>query len=163
MAEPKQCPRHPETKTLLSCGRCGDPICPRCMVHTHVGARCPNCAQVKRVPTYDVSTKFLSRAVVTSVLVSVACAVLFILLGRPLLFRVPYLDILALVAIGYAVGESVSAVANRRRGRTLQYTVSGGLILAYLIIFLAVSPSYISLWWILGIIAAFFLGTSRVR
>lgn len=162
MAEPKQCSRHPETATMLSCGRCGDPICPRCMVHTHVGARCPNCAQVKKVPTYDVSTKFLSRAVVTSALVSVACAELFILLGSRFLFRVPFLDILALVAIGYAVGESVSAAANRRRGRALQYTVSGGLALAYVIIFFVLTP-FVSLWWILGVVVAFFLGVSRVR
>jgi hypothetical protein len=162
MAQAKRCARHPETETMLSCGRCGDPICPKCMVHTHVGARCPTCAQVKKMPTYDVSTKFLSRAVVTSVVVSVACAVLFILLGRSLLFRVPYLDIVGLVAIGYAVGESVSIAANRRRGRTLQYTVSAGLVLAYLIIFLVATP-YVSLWWILGVIVAFFLGVSRVR
>jgi hypothetical protein len=160
MAEAKRCMRHPETETMLSCGRCGDPICPRCMVHTHVGARCPACAQVKKVPTYDVSPKFLSRAVVTSVLVSVACAVLFILLYRPLIFRVSFLAVLVMVGIGYAIGEATSVAANRRRGRTLQYTVAFGIIIAGVLVILFVAP--LTIWVFVGIILAFFVGLSRV-
>lgn len=38
------CARHPKTETLLRCGRCGTPICPRCMVQSGVGIRCPDCA-----------------------------------------------------------------------------------------------------------------------
>ena len=33
---------------MLRCGRCETPICPRCLVGTPVGARCPTCARVKR-------------------------------------------------------------------------------------------------------------------
>jgi hypothetical protein len=38
------CARHPNTETMLRCGRCDTPICPRCMVHSGVGIRCPDCA-----------------------------------------------------------------------------------------------------------------------
>lgn len=38
------CARHPQVETLLRCGRCEAPICPRCMVHSGVGIRCPDCA-----------------------------------------------------------------------------------------------------------------------
>ncbi|MBN9389452.1 MAG: hypothetical protein J0I20_15595 [Chloroflexi bacterium] len=38
------CARHPNVETLLRCGRCNTPICPRCMVHSGVGIRCPDCA-----------------------------------------------------------------------------------------------------------------------
>lgn len=38
------CARHPQTETGLRCGRCDTPICPRCMVHSSVGIRCPECA-----------------------------------------------------------------------------------------------------------------------
>ena len=160
MAEAKRCLRHPDTETMLSCGRCGDPICPRCMVHTHVGARCPICAQVKKVPTYDVSTKFLSRAVVASVVVSVVCAVLFILLYGPLIYRVPYLSLLVMVGVGYAVGEATSAAANRRRGRTLQYTVASGIIIAGVLVILFVAP--LTIWVFVGILLALVVGLSRV-
>jgi hypothetical protein len=38
------CARHPQVETMLRCGRCDTPICPRCMVHSGVGIRCPDCA-----------------------------------------------------------------------------------------------------------------------
>ncbi len=38
------CARHSKTETLLRCGRCSTPICPRCMVQSGVGIRCPDCA-----------------------------------------------------------------------------------------------------------------------
>jgi len=47
-SETLRCARHPNTETVLRCGRCDTPICARCMVMSPVGARCPSCAQVKR-------------------------------------------------------------------------------------------------------------------
>ncbi len=38
------CRRHPKIETGLRCARCNTPICPRCMVYTSVGLRCPDCA-----------------------------------------------------------------------------------------------------------------------
>src|SRR5207302_6294054 len=46
--ETLRCARHPNTETVLRCGRCETPICPRCQIQTPVGARCPTCARVKR-------------------------------------------------------------------------------------------------------------------
>lgn len=48
------CKRHPAIETGLKCGRCGTPICPRCMVYTPVGVRCPDCARTP-VPTVGVA------------------------------------------------------------------------------------------------------------
>lgn len=39
-----RCARHPSVETELSCSRCGTPLCPRCLVQTEVGQRCPTCA-----------------------------------------------------------------------------------------------------------------------
>ncbi len=43
-----RCSRHANIETDLSCGRCGTPICPRCLVQTDVGIRCPRCASPAR-------------------------------------------------------------------------------------------------------------------
>ena len=43
------CPRD-GAATLLSCGRCGTPICPTCLVRTSVGMRCPTCAPTPAPP-----------------------------------------------------------------------------------------------------------------
>ena len=40
-----RCAYHPGTETELTCGRCDKPICPRCLVHTEVGIRCPDCCE----------------------------------------------------------------------------------------------------------------------
>ncbi|MDR3709000.1 MAG: hypothetical protein P4L33_11930 [Capsulimonadaceae bacterium] len=43
------CSRHPKVRTLLRCGRCETPICPRCSVYTPAGVRCRDCAR-NRIP-----------------------------------------------------------------------------------------------------------------
>ncbi|WJW66975.1 hypothetical protein OZ401_000221 [Candidatus Chlorohelix allophototropha] len=55
------CKRHPTIETGLKCGRCGTPICPRCMVYTPVGVRCPDCARTP-VPTVGVSGNTQAQA-----------------------------------------------------------------------------------------------------
>jgi hypothetical protein len=40
-----RCAYHPNAETELACGRCNTPICPRCLIHTEVGIRCPKCCQ----------------------------------------------------------------------------------------------------------------------
>jgi hypothetical protein len=39
----ESCRRH-GVETRVSCSNCGEPICPRCMVDTPVGMKCPSCA-----------------------------------------------------------------------------------------------------------------------
>ena len=56
-----QCATHPDVETELGCSRCGKAICPRCLVHTPVGARCRECANVRRIPTYNVSADLMLR------------------------------------------------------------------------------------------------------
>ena len=41
-----ECIRDSGVQTNLSCSRCGNPICPKCMVYTPVGSKCPDCASI---------------------------------------------------------------------------------------------------------------------
>ncbi len=105
-----RCARHPSTETVLRCGRCETPICPRCQVATPVGARCPTCAQVKRLALL-VKPAELARAVVFGL---AAGAV-----GTMIVSAVPFLGILGFMLVGFLVGEAVSVGANRKRAREL--------------------------------------------
>ena len=58
-----KCATHPDTETNLKCGKCGKPICPKCMVQTPVGARCRECARVKKLPTFTVSGSYYLRGI----------------------------------------------------------------------------------------------------
>ena len=137
MSQTTYCPRHKDTATNLRCGRCEELICPRCMVHAPVGIRCEDCAQVRPVPTYDVSRTFLARAIGASIGLGIAGGVALILL-RALglgfdLFSLAF----AAAALGFMLGEGVSVAANRKRGRTLQYVSLGGVLISYAVVFAA--------------------------
>src|SRR5688572_28257444 len=69
------CARHPKTETVLRCVRCETPICPRCLVHTPVGARCPDCARVRGVPMYNMGAKHYVLATLAALLVGLAMGV----------------------------------------------------------------------------------------
>ena len=44
MPKTLNCSRHGERETLLTCGRCGQPYCTACLIHTPAGQRCHQCA-----------------------------------------------------------------------------------------------------------------------
>lgn len=126
------CERHADTETSLSCGRCRISVCPKCMRHAPVGIRCPDCAKVRPVPTYNVSGVFLARAVgvgvATAGLGGVVASVLIFLLAIPILWWI------IIVGLGYVVGEGISVATNRKRGRTLKIVAAGAMFVALTII-----------------------------
>lgn len=46
-SDARPCSRHPREMTVLSCGKCGVPICHRCVVIGPAGPRCKDCARNK--------------------------------------------------------------------------------------------------------------------
>lgn len=126
-----QCATHPDVETELTCGRCEKPICPRCMVYTPVGARCRECAQVKRLPTYNLGTQTLVLAGVAAVVVGAGTGVIWWLFNS---LTYGFLFVLLIgFALGYVIGEAVSLAANRKRGPPLQVIAVIGVIFAYLV------------------------------
>lgn len=157
MAAEVPCRRHPESATRLRCGSCGDAICPRCMVHGHVGVRCPDCGKSVTLPTYQVSGLYLVRAVAAAAAAGVAAGFVYALVFS----AVPWLGLIVLVGIGYLVAEAATAAAGRKRGRIMQYAAVVG-ILACMVIILLFGRGF-SVWTLLGAVMAIVVGTSRVR
>lgn len=126
-----QCAAHPSVETELACGRCGTPICPRCLVYTPVGARCRECAQVRRLPTYQVPPLFLARGLGAALAAGAGLGFLWwLLLPFSLGF---FFGFFVALGLGYAIGESVSLATNRKGGRPLQAVAASGVVLAYLV------------------------------
>jgi len=126
-----KCSAHPAVETNLRCGKCGKPICPRCMVQTLVGARCPDCAKLYKLPTYRVSAKYYLRAIGTALGMAIACGVAWGLVGALVPFF--YLNLLLAPAAGYAIGEVVSLAVNRKRGRGLATVAAIAVVISYLV------------------------------
>ena len=76
-----RCATHPEVETNLRCGKCGKPICPKCLVQTPVGARCSDCARLHKLPTYHVSTQYYLRAMGSGLGMAIACGVAWGIIG----------------------------------------------------------------------------------
>jgi hypothetical protein len=104
-----QCAAHPGTETFLRCGKCETPICPRCTVHTPVGARCRNCTSSKSSPLFQASPQQYALALLAALVAGAALG----WLPRMLIF-------LGAVAYGYAIGEATLRAGGRRRGIGMQ-------------------------------------------
>ena len=128
-----QCERHPNVETNISCGKCGKPICPRCMVQTPVGLRCSECANVKKLPTYQVSTVYYLRAVGAGIGIAVACGFVWWILEGILPFIL--LNIIVAAGAGYAIGEVIGLSVNRKRGTGLAIIGGASSALSFAIAF----------------------------
>ena len=125
-AETLRCARHPGVETVLRCGRCETPICPRCMVPTPVGARCPTCAQVKRFAMLA-KPKDLALGGLYGFLTAAA--------GGAILTFIPFFGLIGLAVLGFLTSEGVLRGANRKRAPEL-----GVLSIVCLFLGYAVSP-----------------------
>ena len=125
-----QCATHPDVETELGCSRCGKPICPRCLVYTPVGTRCRECANVRRIPTYNMSADTFVRAAAGAVTGGLALGLAWGIFN-PLTYF--FFGVIAGVAVGFGVGEIVSLATNRKAGPPLQAIAVAGVALAYLV------------------------------
>jgi hypothetical protein len=98
------------------------------MVQTPVGARCPKCAALKKLPVYEISTIFYIRAIAAGLATAAVLGAIwpFIPLGGFFMFFI------ALV-IGYVVGEGISLAVNRKRGPGLQIIAGISVVVSYVI------------------------------
>ncbi len=126
-----RCAIHPDIETSLRCGKCGKPICPKCLVQTPVGARCPDCARLYKLPTFKVTTQYYLRAVGTALGMAIVCGLVWgVVLGLMPFF---YLNFLLAAGVGYAIGEVVSLSVNRKRGTGLAIVAGTAVAISYLV------------------------------
>ena len=131
MTEPEtmRCATHPDVETTLRCGKCGKPICPRCMVQTPVGARCRDCARLYKLPTFRVSGIYYLRAAGAALGVAIVTGILWGVIETFLPFYL--LNLFLAAGVGYAIGEVTSLAVNRKRGPWLAVTGSLGVAFSY--------------------------------
>jgi hypothetical protein len=122
------CARHPNVETGLRCGRCDTPICPKCMVMTDVGARCPECAPRRKLPQFELSPLMVLRGLGAGVGAGAALGAVW---GLTVPFFFGFFSIFIGIGLGYAVAESISLATNRKSGPVLQAFGAIGVTLAW--------------------------------
>ncbi len=100
------CVNHPKVETRLTCSNCGDPICPRCMVATAVGQKCPRCARQSGRAKGTPEAVLLARGFGAGLAAATV--------GGFLLLSMPFGGLLLALAYGFLVGLVVSRAARRR-------------------------------------------------
>ncbi len=124
-----QCLRHPNVETELTCGRCEAPICPRCVVFTDVGARCPTCAPTRKLPQFEIGPLYLLRGAAAALATGAGLGAVW---GILLPGRIGFFGLLLAALLGYLIAEAVGVATNRKSGTPLQIVAAGGVIAAYL-------------------------------
>jgi len=159
-----RCATHPEVETNLRCGRCGRLICPKCLVQTPVGVRCPDCAKIKRLPTYQVSTRQYLIASGAGLGVAMLTGFVWALIWNAIPFLL--LSLLIAAGIGYAIGEVISLATNRKRGPGLQAIAGISVVVSFAIYYLVIYYLFVpwfSLFTIIGLVLGILIATIRLR
>jgi len=123
------------------------------MIHTPIGARCPECADLRKLPMFQINSITLVKGVSVGLLSALVLGYIWGVLFLVLL-RIPLISLLLPLGIGYAIGEFVSIAVKRKRGTILAYVTGSGVVLTYVWTIL-VKPA--ALGYILGDV--FFMGT----
>ena len=160
-----RCATHPEIETNLKCGKCGKPICPKCLVQTPVGARCPDCARLYKLPTYRVSTRYYLRAIGTALVMAIVCGIVWGTISGVVPFF--YLNLLLAAGVGYALGEVVSLSVNRKRSKGLAAVAGIAVAISYLVNILSLGGLPFGLFNIaidlVAIALGIFIAVNRLR
>ncbi len=163
-----RCAEHPEVETTLRCGKCGKPICPKCMVQTPVGARCPDCARLYKMPTYRVSGVYYLRAAGTAMGMAIVTGLLWGVIDNFLLsYFFGIFSLILAAGIGYVIGEVISLAVNRKRGTWLAATGGAAVLIAYAVNILtlgSIPSSPLSIIFdIIGIVVGIYIAVTRLR
>ena len=128
------CINHSSVETRLLCGKCDDAICLSCTVHAPVGIRCSKCAKVKRLPTYDITTLVLLRAICVGLAISVLVVLVSSFTLRSIFGWSVLLDLVVILVAGHIIGWGISVSVNRKRGRVLKMVAAGSVVIAAAIV-----------------------------
>lgn len=131
-ADTLHCARHPDVETELRCGRCETLICPRCLVYTPAGVRCPDCGRTPRLPMYQLTWTSYARLITAASVLAFALGVISVILLPPLRgFLFLFVGLIAGSAGGGALATLLSRASGGKRGAAVQAAAVGSLAGAY--------------------------------
>ncbi len=153
-----KCTYHPDVDTNLSCSNCSKPICPKEMVYTPAGIKCPDCAR----PLAGMRARGKPRDWLLAAGAGIGGAIGGGILLGVLQRLVPFGLFIVTLAYGFLMGELISWAARRNRG--LYYQIVAGLTtLAGLGISTLVSLRGLSPFFLLAAVFAIGVAVARLR
>lgn len=120
---PLYCYRHPKSETYVRCGRCDQPICPKCAVQGPVGFRCRQCGLVKNATLSSFTPQQLLLGVGTSF---GGGAILGFLGGQ-----IGFFSIIIAFFGGGIIAEATVRSTGLKRGPIMRLLLYGGLLAGF--------------------------------
>ncbi len=131
------------------------------MVQTPVGARCPDCAKLSKLPNYRVSTQYYLRAAGTGLGMAIVSGIVWAVISGFVPFFL--LNLLLAAGAGYAIGEVVSLSVNRKRGRGLATIAGIAVAISYLVSIFVPWGFGFRLFDLLAIALGIYVAVTRLR
>jgi hypothetical protein len=95
------------------------------MHYTPVGVRCRECANLKRLPQYDISIAYAARGSGAALVVGAVAGTIWGVIPFGLI------GLIVGAGAGFVVGEAVSIATNRKVGVPVQVIAGAGVVLAF--------------------------------
>ncbi|MFI0609793.1 MAG: hypothetical protein ACH37Z_18105 [Anaerolineae bacterium] len=121
----RACTWHSDRETLISCSRCGRPMCPACSRKHPVGLRCKECARELRSPLYKVSTAQVMGGLAAGTGTAFGAAMVLGFVAAAFC----WIGIFLAWGAGFLIGDATSWGAGRKRGRKLQWVAAVATVL----------------------------------
>lgn len=129
-------------------------------MQTLVGARCPDCAKLHKLPTFRISTQHYLRAVGSGLGMAIVCGIVWAVVRGFMPFF--FLNFLLAAGVGYAIGEVVSLSVNRKRGTGLAVIAGIAVAISYLVTVLFWGLHFV-LFDLLALALGIFVAVMRLR
>jgi hypothetical protein len=126
-----------------------------------VGARCRDCADARRLPTFQVRSTHFLKAVGTAFGLAIVCGIAWGVIKG--LWPSIYLNLLLALGAGYVIGEVTSISVNRKRGPLLATIGGAGVFLSYVISILSPWGFSFHLFDLAALALGIFVAISRLR
>lgn len=165
MSEVIYCVNHPDRETLLRCNKCGKPICPECAIRHPVGLRCRQCAQPRRIPTYDLSPRHYVLALAAGLPSATVGVILGGIFSRfiSISFIGGFIPWIIAFAVGLLTAEAISRATGYKRGTGLQVVAAICLVFGYLIGNALLFVGWLNFYTIIYLLLAILAAVGRLR
>lgn len=171
------CPRD-KVETNISCARCGEPICPRCLVYTPVGNKCGECANIGGPEMFKVATGDIVKGAVLGgigalVLGAVVGLLVWVLWNLSLFEGLPTTVWLIVVGIingagAFAAGNSLRLVVGLKYSNSLRVLAAVlGLVFfigeVVTVVALGIGPTVLNLPGLVGFAIGAYYAMNRFK
>jgi hypothetical protein len=114
------CYRHPDRETYVRCGRCDQPICPRCAMQGPVGFRCRQCGKPARDPLTSMRPSQLAIGLAIAVAGGLVVGIFSTSIG--------FFGLLIAWFAGGVIADSILRFVGIKRGPLMAGTLVGGIL-----------------------------------